>query len=558
MPAPTEEFDYIIVGAGSAGCVLASRLSEDPDCRVLLLEAGGADRSLMMVIPAGVYKVYHDPRFNWSYESQPQPELAGRRIPVPRGRTLGGSSSINSMVWLRGHPADYDAWAAQGLTEWSFAQCLPYFRRSENSDRGASAYRGGDGPIRVQKGRLQSPIFDAFEASSAEAGHRLVDDLNGPDAVGIGRLDTSKTGGRRCSTAVGYLRPALTRRNLVLRTRALAQRVVLDGDRATGIEYTKAGQTHVVRATREVILSGGAINSPQLLMLSGIGPADHLREIGIRPLIDHPNIGRNLQDHLDMGMSYRCTEPVSHAWMGSRSGKLRVGLEWMLRQTGPASSNIWEIGGFARAMQDSSLPTVHYHVAPMKIDPRPDGSFGLSHGFTLHLSQLRQRSRGRITLKSALAKDAPLIDFRFFSDPRDLIEMREGIKVTREITSQGPLARLGTLEVVPGQAARTDAEIDTSLRQIIKTEFHPSCTCRMGIDDRAVVDPQLRLRGVQGLRVVDASVMPHVVGANLNATVIMIAEKAADMIRNRARLPPADVATQPDALIREIVSQQMA
>jgi choline dehydrogenase len=306
-----------------------------------------------------------------------------------------------------------------------FAQCLPYFRRAETSDRGASLYRGGEGPLQVQKGRLQSPIFDAFEQASAAAGHRLVEDLNGPDAVGIGRLDSTKTGGRRCSTSVAYLRPAMARGNLTVLTGALARRIVIEGGRATGVDYVRDGQVHVARARREVILSGGAINTPQLLMLSGIGPAAELRNLGIAPLVDLP-VGENLQDHLDLGMSFRCAEPVSHAWMGSTRGKLRVGLEWMLRQSGPAASNIWEIGGFARAMPDSALPTVHYHVAPMKIDPRPDGSFGLSHGFTLHLSQLRQRSRGRLTLQSDRPTDAPRIDFRFFSHPRDVAEMREG------------------------------------------------------------------------------------------------------------------------------------
>jgi choline dehydrogenase len=549
---PAPEFDYVIVGAGSAGCVLAARLTEDPAVRVLLLEAGGPDRSLMMQIPAGVYRVFHNPAFNWNYQSEPQEGLAGRRIPVPRGRTLGGSSSINSMVWLRGHPADYDAWAAQGLTDWSFAHCLPYFRRSETSDRGASDHRGGDGPVQVAMGTLDSPIFDAFQASAAAAGHRLVDDLNGPDAVGIGRLDSSKGGGRRCSTAVAYLRPALARSNLTLHTGALAQRVLVEGGRATGIDYVQAGQTRRALAMREVILCGGAINTPQLLMLSGIGPADELRQHGIRVVLDQPGIGANLQDHLDMGMSFRCTQPVSHAWMGSPFGKLRVGLEWLLRQTGPGASNIWEIGGFARAMADSALPTVHYHLAPMKIDARPDGSFGLSHGFTLHLSQLRQRSRGRIGLRSALAKDAPRIDFRFFSDPRDIVEMREGVKVTRDIVAQAPLARLGTAEVAPGPHLRSDAQIEEALRQGVKTEFHPSCTCRMGVDAGAVVDPELRLNGIAGLRVVDASVMPQMVGANLNATVIMIAEKAADMIRGRPALPPA--ALPRDPLAAEILT----
>jgi choline dehydrogenase len=289
-------------------------------------------------------------------------------------------------------------------------------------------------------------------------------------------------------------------------------------------------------------------------MLSGVGPADDLRPLGIKPLVDLPHVGANLQDHLDIGMSFQCSEPVSHAWMGSSFGKLRVGLEWMLRQSGPGASNIWEIGGFARAMADSGLPTVHYHLAPMKIDARPDGSFALSHGFSLHLSQLRQRSTGRLTLKSNSPKDAPRIDFRFFSDPRDIAEMREGIKVTRDITARGPLRKLGTLEVAPGVKVGSDAEIEAALRQGVKTEFHPSCTCKMGVGEDAVVDPELRVRGVERLRVVDASVMPHVVGANLNATVIMIAEKAADMIRGRPPLLPAPVAPAPRALVDEILA----
>ncbi len=372
MPMRADEYDYIIVGAGSAGSVLAARLTEDPGCKVLLLEAGHHDRSLMMMIPAAVYKVFHNPRFNWNYDSEPQPELMNRRIPVPRGRTLGGSSSINSMVWLRAHPADYDAWAAQGLSDWSFAHCLPYFKRSETSDRGASDYHGGDGPIHVSRASLKSPIFDAFEASSVATGHRLVDDLNGPDAVGIGRLDSNKRNGRRCSASVGYLRPALGRTNLTLRTGALTQRVILQGAKAVGVEYRAGGQSHTAMASREIILSGGAINTPQLLMLSGIGPADELRQQGIRVALDQPNVGGNLQDHLDMGMSYSCSEPISHAWMGSTLGKARVGTEWLLNRSGPGASNIWEIGGFAKAMQDSGLPTVHYHVAPMKIDARPE------------------------------------------------------------------------------------------------------------------------------------------------------------------------------------------
>ncbi|QOG06038.1 choline dehydrogenase [Aureimonas sp. OT7] len=556
MRARTEKlvgrFDYIIVGGGSAGCVLAARLTENLDTTVLLLEAGPPDSGLMMKIPAGVYRVYHNPKWTWRFESEPQAELNHRRIPVPRGRTLGGSSSVNSLVYLRGHPADYDGWAAEGLTEWGYANCLPYFRKSETSDRGPSLHRGGNGPLHVQQGRLQSTIFDRFQEAAASAGHRIVDDLNGPDAVGFGRMDATKIGGRRCSAAVAYLHPAMSRANLTVRTNSLTHKVNVVSGQAVGVTYQRGGELVTVHADREVILCGGAIHSPQLLMLSGIGPAQDLRRHRIPVVADSPFVGRNLQDHLNLGLSFQCTENVSHAWMGTPAGKLRVGLQWLIDQSGPAASNIWEVGGFACVTPGARLPGVHYHLGPMKIDTRPDGRFSLSNGFSLHMSQTRQHSTGSVTLRSGSVQDAPVIDFNFLSDPRDLIALRNGVRITREIVNQPAMQRLGTQEDLPGAGLSSDQQIDDALRAHLATEFHPSCTCRMGTGEQAVVDPELRVIGVGGLRIVDASVMPNIVGANLNATVIMIAEKAADMIRGVRPLQPDPISPQSAVVLAEL------
>jgi choline dehydrogenase len=537
-------YDYVIVGAGSAGCVLAARLSEDPDVSVLILEAGPRDRGLMMQMPAGVYSVYHDRSINWNYESEPQQGLGGRRIPVPRGKTLGGSSSINALVYLRGHRQDYDDWAKKGLTDWSFAHCLPYFRKSETSDRGPSLYRGDTGPLHVQSGKLKSAIFDNFLDAASQAGHAISDDLNGAQPMGFGRMDSTTIGGRRCSAAVAYLHPAARRANLTVATGAIVRRIVIDNGRATGLLLQYGRDLTQIVARREVLLAAGAINSPQLLMLSGIGPADELKRHGIGVEADHPDVGANLQDHLNLGMSFSCTEPVSLAWIGSPLGKAAVGARWMINKDGPAASNIWEIGGFAKTDPSHDRPGVHYHLGPMMIVPNGK-SFRLAHGFMLHMAQLRQKSRGRLALRSSEPTDAPAMDFRFLSEESDLHDMREGLKMTREIAEQPAIRRMGTTEVFPGKNVRSDADIEAMLRERLMTEFHPSCTCRMGTDDRAVVDAELRVRGVEALRVVDASVLPDIVGANLNATVYMIAEKAADVIRGREPLAPSALASLP-------------
>lgn len=531
----TSVYDYVIVGGGSAGCVLASRLSEDPSVRVMMIEAGGRRRGLMMRMPAGVYRVYLDPRTNWNYKSKPQSGLNGRVIDIPRGKVLGGSSAINAMVYLRGHPADYDRWAAMGLTDWSYADCLPYFRKSETSDRGPSRYRGGNGPLKVEQGRLKARIFDEFLEAAASAGHAISDDLNGQRNMGFGRMDATKSRGRRCSAADAYLVPAQGRPNLHILTDTHAERLIVENGRVSGVRLGSANGLHEARAEREVILSAGSINTPQILMLSGIGPGHDLHRLGLPVHLDQPEIGANLQDHLNISFRVRCSTPVSIDWVGTPWGKAWAGAEWLLRAQGPAASNIWEIGGFAKADPSDDLAAVHYHLGPMLIEPKGAG-FRLGNGFTLHMAQLRQKSRGRMRLHSADPTAAPAIDFGFFTAPEDLAELREAYKVTREIIHQPRLAALGAKEIFPGSSIRSNAQVEDFIRQNISTEFHPSCTCRMGADASSVVDPELRLRGLSGLRIVDASVMPDIVGANLNATVTMIAEKAADMIKGR-RLP---------------------
>ena len=531
-------YDYIVVGAGSAGCVLANRLSEDGDVSVLVLEAGRSDRNLFIHMPAGVYKVWNDPKLNWNYRSVPEAEMGRREIPVPRGKVLGGSSSINSMVYLRGHPSDYDCWAEEfGLAGWDYAHCLPYFKKAERNERGEDPWHGGSGPLGVSRGTSSNVLYDAFIAAGGEAGIGVSQDLNGYRPEGLGRYDSTKWNGRRCSAAVAYLHPAARRKNLAIATGALVEKVTVEKGRAVSLTVRHRGKAHVVRAAREIVLSGGAINSPQLLMLSGIGPADALARAGIDVVHELPGVGSNLQDHVDVVMQWRCRRPVTLRHLANPFVKAAIGVRWLTDRGGPVASNIWEAGGLVRTEAGLPAPNIQYHFAPVAMQPH-GRDIRLEQGFQLHVSQLRQDARGRIELAGRDPARAPRIVFDFLRTEKDRRELVDGVLLARHIVSQPALRDFLGEERVPGPAATSRAELLAFIRAHAETEFHPSCTCRMGTDDRAVVDADLKVRGIAGLRVIDASVMPNVISSNLNATVIMIAEKAADAMRGRPALAP--------------------
>ena len=534
----TETYDYVICGAGSAGCVLANKLSADPDVRVLVLEAGPMDRDLLIHIPAGVFKVFTDPNLNWNYETVEETELDRRNVYIPRGKVVGGSSSINSMVYMRGHPKDYDRWAAEfGLGRWSYDQCLPYFKAGEASDRGADDWRGGDGPLGVTRTHLDNPLYDVFLDAGEQAGQGRSEDLNGYKPEGVARFDCTKKNGRRCSAAVAHLRPALKRRNLTLETDAMARRILMEGNRAVGIEYQRYGEVVEARAGREVILAGGAINSPQLLMVSGIGPADHLRSVGIEPVHDLPGVGRNMQDHPTIVVQVACTKPVTIDRAVQPHRQLMAGAQWMLTRTGIATTNIWEAGGLVFGNRDAPYPNLQYHFGPLGF--RYDGAdIKLSQAFALHIDQLRPTSRGRIDLKSADPFEKPALHFNYLQTENDRRELIEGVRLARDLIRQPAFDAYRGAEMLPGDDATSDADILAFMRGAIETDYHPCSTCRMGTDDMAVVDEELRVRGIEGLRVVDASVMPQIISANLNAPTQMIAARAADFILGKPQRTP--------------------
>lgn len=532
------EYDYIVVGAGSAGCVLANRLTEDPATKVLLLEAGPRDSSLFIHMPAGVYRVWKDERINWNYLSANEGNLYDRSIPVPRGKVLGGSSSINAMVYLRGHPSDYDRWASEfNLPEWDYAHCLPYFKKSEHSDRGGNDWRGDSGPLGVSLGRSSNVLYDAFVQAGVESGVGSSDDLNGFQCEGLARYDSTKWGGKRCSSAVAYLHPVMGRPNLTVLVGAQVQKLVHCGNRVTGLTYVQRGETHQVKCAKEVILSGGALNSPQLLMLSGIGPADELKRLGIDPIVDLPGVGSNLQDHVDFMMQWTCRKPVTLRHLANPLVKVVAGTQWLLTKTGPVASNIWEAGGLVHTPSRGGAPNIQYHFAPVGIEYDGD-RIKLNQGYQIHVSQLRQDSRGNLTLSSADPSKPPRISFNFLSTKRDCQEMVESVRLARHIFNQPAFDEFRGEEISPGPKIKSDKDILDFIKRVAETEFHPSCTCRMGNDEMAVVGSDLKVRGVDGVRVVDASIMPNVISANLNATVMMIAEKAADIIKGIPGLSP--------------------
>ncbi|WP_119718851.1 GMC family oxidoreductase [Cognatilysobacter tabacisoli] len=525
-------YDYIIIGAGSAGCVLANRLSEDPAVRVLLLEAGPRDWHPFIHMPAGLAKLVGKKGVNWDYDTAPEPHLDGRTLWWPRGRVLGGSSSINAMCYIRGVAGDYDDWAAQGASGWDWRSVLPYFKRAEHNDRGADALHGDEGPLYVSDLRHTNPLSHAFIEAGAQAGFPRNRDFNGPQQEGFGLYQVTQKEGARCSSAVAYLHPVRERPNLKVVTGALVNRITVERGRANGVTYTAGGKAFHQPASREVLLSGGAINSPQLLMLSGIGPARELQRLGIPVVHDAPQVGANLQDHLDICTLFHSTQRVTY----DRVSDLKIAFDYYLRgHSGAGSSNIAEAGAFVRSpLAPDARPDIQLHFVPAMLDDHGRRRLP-GDGYTLHACFLRPRSRGRVSLASARASDKARIQANYLGDAGgfDLRMMVECAKLSRELLAQRAFDAYRGAPIFPARTDLSDAELVEFIRAKAETVYHPVGTCRMGSDDDAVVDPQLRVRGVDGLRVVDASVMPTLPGGNTNAPTIMIAERAADLIAGR-------------------------
>ena len=540
MPTAAKHgYDYVIVGAGSAGCVLAARLTEESHVRVLLIEAGPADRSWRIAMPSAVGSLLSSDRFNWNYVSEPEPGLDGRRLTHPRGRVLGGSSSINGMVYIRGHALDYDGWSRAGLPGWGYADVLPYFKRAERHIGGGDVYHGGAGPLDVFAPDIEAtPLVAAFVRAAVESGYGFSADLNGERQEGFGRIDRTTTqNGRRASVARTYLAAALGRANLTVLTGALVQRLIFAGGRATGVEYSLGSSLVRATADAEVIVSGGAINSPQLLQLSGVGDPHHLSGIGIAPRHPLPAVGAHLNDHPDIVIQHRCAEPVSIYGANRGLGKVMAGLRWFAGLDGLANSNHFEAGGFIRSRPGIEHPDLQLTFMPLAIKPGTVDDVGM-HSFQVHIDLMRPKSLGSVKVRSADPAAAPSICFNYLTDPQDREDMRTSVRLTREILAQPALSRYRAEELNPGDVVRSDADLDAWVRQGVETCYHPVGTCRMGVNETdSVVDAQCRVHGLDGLRVVDASVMPSIVSGNTNAPTIMIAEKVSDLIRGKSALP---------------------
>ena len=526
----TASFDYIVIGAGSAGCVLANRLSADGRHAVLLLEAGPADRSPWIHIPIGYGKTMFHSRYNWRFSTEPEPGMNNRKVYWPRGRVLGGSSSINGLIFIRGQPEDYDRWAALGNRGWGWDDVLPYFKRSEDNQRGAAEHHGAGGPLSASDIGEAHPLVDAFIAGAGELGIRRTDDFNGLDQEGAGYYQLTTRNGLRCSAAVAYLKPVRARKNLRVETDAHVCRILFEGQRARGVAYRKGDAERTVHARREVILSAGGLQSPQLLQLSGVGPAGLLGAHAIPVVRDMPGVGANLQDHLQARVMYRCTQPITtNDDLRSWHGRMRIGLKWLLHRRGPLAIGINQGGLFARVMPEAKTPDVQFHFGTLSADMAGAKPHEFS-GFTMSVCQLRPTSRGSVTIQSRDPFEAPAMQPNYLSTEVDCATMIEGVKLARSIAATPSMREFVESEYRPGPAAASDDELLEFVRNTGATIFHPVGTCKMGTDAQAVVDERLRVHGLAGLRVVDASIMPVLVSGNTNWPVIMIAEKASDMI----------------------------
>ncbi len=537
----SENFNYIIVGAGSAGCVLANRLTEDPHVSVLLLEYGGKDDSMFIQMPAALSMPMNTDRFAWQFHTEPEPCLDNRVMHCPRGKVLGGSSSINGMVYVRGHAMDFDEWEESGATRWGYRDCLPYFRKAEDWKYGSDAYRSQGGPLSVNNGNeMQNPLYRAFIDAGVQAGYAATGDYNGHRQEGFGAMQMTVRDGVRWSAANAYLKPAMQRSNLRVTTGALTRRIILQQRKALGVEYQRGDRIYTAKAQQEIIVSSGSVGSPQLLQLSGIGPGRVLQDAGVAVIHDLPGVGENLQDHLEFYFQFRCKQNITLNGELSWWRKGLIGARWYLFRTGLGATNHFESCAFIRSKPGIKAPDIQYHFLPAAM--RYDGRAAFAgHGFQLHVGHNKPASRGRIRIKSADPMDKPSILFNYLKQESDRVGFRQGVRLTREIIRQRAMDDYRGAEIQPGEDVQTDDEIDACIRQGVESAYHPSCSCKMGVDSMAVVDPETRVHGIDNLRIVDSSIFPVITNGNLNSPTIMAAERAADCIKGKGLLEAAAV-----------------
>jgi choline dehydrogenase len=542
----SNQYDYIIVGAGSAGCVLANRLTDDANNRVLLVETGGSDKSIFIQMPTALSIPMNTKKYAWQFETEAEPYLDNRKMHCPRGKVLGGSSSINGMVYVRGHAKDFDEWAEQGALGWDYQHCLPYFKKAESWAFGGDDYRGDNGPLAVNNGNeMKNPLYKAFIKAGEQAGYNFTKDYNGAEQEGFGAMHMTIKNGRRWSTANAYLRPAMKRDNLHVVTQALVHRVELDGKKATGIRYERKGKVITALASKEVILSAGSIGSPHLLQLSGIGNPVHLQKAGIELKHELPGVGENLQDHLEFYFQFKCKQPITLNGKLNWFNKGLIGAQWFFTKTGLGATNHFESCGFIRSKAGVEWPDLQYHFLPAAM--RYDGRAAFDgHGFQVHIGHNKPNSRGHVKVNTSNPHDAPIIQFNYLENEADREAFRDCVRKTREIIAQPAFDPYRDGEIQPGEHIKSNEDIDSFVRGNVESAYHPSCSCKMGTDAMAVVDPQTRVHGIDGLRVVDSSIFPTIPNGNLNAPTIMVAERAADFILSGQTQPPANAEVRID------------